>query len=256
MDTVFHLDSPPIVEAVLDIDCDLPPTFVLENAESGIKTHFQKQYPRHRRKFFRDHQVSDDLTTPLQISVKEGLEAINFSSEKGNQIVQFRKSGYSFNRLAPYDGLDAYLPEIERTWNIFLELVRPVCIRKIGLRTINRIPLPLDHETDSLDLDLYFNTAPQLPEGRDLRLSGFTTQLSAIDSATNSQIGIVLTPQPVNDGSLPIILDISVGHQVAPGFGKSWEEISSVVSTLRNLKNCIFKNILTEKCLKLFSIQG
>ena len=39
--------------------------------------------------------------------------------------------------------LDEYLPEIERTWRFFVELASPVQVRRIRLRYINRILLPL-----------------------------------------------------------------------------------------------------------------
>ena len=72
--------------------------------------------------------------------------------------MQVRAQGFSFNRLAPYSGLDDYLPEIERTWSLYVDLASPVQIRAIRLRYINRILLPLAANT--VDLDEYLKIGP------------------------------------------------------------------------------------------------
>ena len=74
------------------------------------------------------------------MSVRRGIQALQFLHADEKQLVQVRAQGFSFNRLAPYTSLDDYLPEIERTWHLFVGLASPVQIRVVQLRYINRIP--------------------------------------------------------------------------------------------------------------------
>src|SRR6478609_10170014 len=50
----LNLVHPPIVEAVLDIDCDLPPGFRLAE-EGAYRDAFADQYPKSRPKFVQQH---------------------------------------------------------------------------------------------------------------------------------------------------------------------------------------------------------
>ncbi len=192
-------------------------------------------------------------TTP-EMQVNQGLGAMQFLTDDGKQLVQFRPNGYSFNRLAPYGSLDDYLPEIEETWGMFQDLAKPVLMRKIGMRMINRILLPM---TDGkLKFEDYLRVPPRLPEtGSPLSFLGFLDQHMVIDPDTGNRANIVKTTEVPEDGGLPLILDIDVFHlfKTIPG---EWSEIQGRLESLRDLKNRIFRNALTQQCLNLFSQQA
>jgi hypothetical protein len=61
----------------------------------------------------------------------------------------------------------------------------------------------------------------------------------------------VLTAQPPVNEKLPIILDITVGS-AAIAEPADWSNILRVTESLRSLKNRIFVDTLTPKCLELF----
>jgi hypothetical protein len=108
-----------IVEAIVDIDCDLPPATNVLDLEERAKERLRVEYPEVRR-------------------VTDGVTALQLMTADGKQIVQFRAEGYSFNLLERYDGARANLPEIEKTWGIFRDLAAPVQIRAVALRRIDR----------------------------------------------------------------------------------------------------------------------
>src|SRR5690606_2300843 len=143
----FKLPRPPIVEAVLDIDCDLPPGLDFAEVEKSSAEAFSDRYPAKRKQFIQ--QASVDLVPDAEpkFFASQGLSAFQFLSRDEREIVQVRVGGFSYNRLAPYTSLDDYLPEISRCWEKFRQVVAPVQIRKIGLRYINRILLPLEGGT-------------------------------------------------------------------------------------------------------------
>lgn len=201
-------------------------------------------------------QIRKQGEAPPEHSVRdEGLDALLFRSEDGKQLTQFRRTGYSFNRLAPYEGMDLYLPEIQRTWENYRSIVDPLRIRKIGLRTINRIALPLGPE-GNLELDLYFRTGPQIPkvQERTLTFTGFLNQHQIADVKTGQLANIVLATQEANAGKLTILLDIDA-YDARLRESLDWEGIWQSIDSLRSLKNEIFYEIVTDECLKLFSGQ-
>ena len=246
----LSLAHPPIVEAVLDIECDLPPGQRVEQIESAARDAYSDRYPEVRVQLVQEHQVEVAVDAPPVVSARgAAVGAYQFLDGEGKQLVQIRPQGFAFNRLAPYGGLDTLMPEIERTWQLYVTLAVPVQIRLIRLRYINRILLPL--ENGRLELDEYLGVGPKLPDEERLAFGGFLNQHFAVEKQTGNQVAIVLTTQPVEGDKLPLIFDNTVtaveSHE--PG---DWPWILQKLQALRDLKNHIFERTLTPKCLNLF----
>jgi uncharacterized protein (TIGR04255 family) len=245
----LKLKSAPIVEAVLDIDCDLPPGIDMPALEGAAQQRLSDAYPISRKRVVQEMQVETKGGEAPKVSARQGLQALMFLAPDEKQLVQLRPQGYSFNRLAPYTSLDDYLPEIERTWRLFVELAAPVRVRLVRLRFINRILLPTDG--GSVDLGKYLKLGPRLPDEANLAFSGFFNQHSAVESATGNAVNITMATQPLEGDKLPVILDIEAykADKLEP---QDWEQIVSRIQSLRLLKNLVFKHSLTDQCLNLF----
>jgi uncharacterized protein (TIGR04255 family) len=246
----FHLKNPPIVEAVIDFDCDLPPDLDLPGLEAAARQKYGGSYPKLRKRFAEVHEIKTTADASVsEASVKRTLDGFQLLQEDEKQLVQVRRLGYSFNRLAPYPGLDALLPEVRRTWEIFCELTSPRQIRRVQLRYINRILFPMPD--DSLDLDRILRCGPQLPDEDGLALTGFLTQYSAIEKRTGLNVNSVLTRQPVETPHVALIFDNAAFDERAFEAG-DWAAIADRIAALRRLKNRVFANTLSEECLNLY----
>lgn len=245
----LKLKNPPIVEAVLNIECDMPPNLELRALEGPAKKAFLPQYPKFKATFVKEHLLEAKLEVEPRVSVKQSLYGLQFFQADEKQLVQLRLQGFSFNRLAPYSTLDDYLSEIERTWSLFVHLSSPVQTKFVQLRFINRILLPAPD--GKLDLDEYFRICPKLPDEERLSFVGFLNQHSAVENETGNHVNIILTAQPAENGKLPIIFDITATRGITTDPQK-WGEILTIIQSLRGLKNRIFRNNLTERCINLF----
>lgn len=235
---------PPIIEAVLDIDCGFESPFDLKSIESKAKKALAKSYPKMRPIVVQDHRFAQN-----EYSIKSGLAAFQFLKNDEKQLLQFRTEGFSFNRLAPYSTLDDYLPQIKRNWEIYRKLANPSQIKAIRLRYINRILLPLG--AGKIGLDGYLKNAPQTADPKRLELLGFLNQYIAVDMETGNQVHSVITLQPVDDDKLPLIFDNGVVAPMAED-PDNWTQIRKKILELRELKNHVFERTLTKKCLNLF----
>lgn len=244
------LARPPIVEAVLDIDCDLPPKTNIRDLEETARERFRGQYPKFKTRHLFEHELQAKADEPPQTKTRRGIQGYMFLQEDEKQLVQVRAQGYSFNRLAPYTELDDYLPEVERTWAIFLELAQPVQVTAIRLRYINRINLPF--REGKVELDEYLKLGPRLPDEERLTFKGFLNQYVAGEVETGNEVKAILTSQKPEGDKLPIIFDITAaqGKALTPG---NWKDILAAIQSLRNLKNDVFfKTLKGERCLTLF----
>jgi uncharacterized protein (TIGR04255 family) len=244
-----QLKKPPIVEAVLDFDCDLRPGFDLAALEASSRKRFGDRYPKFHTQFLQEFKIETTPNASSSASTRQAIQAFQCSDEEGRQLVQVRAQGFSFNRLTPYSSLDDYLPEIERTWKAYVDLISPVLVRVIRLRYINRIFIPL--KDGSVDLDEFLQIGPRVPEEDRLGLSSFLVQQVAVEKDTGHDVNLVLTAQAPENDRLPIILDITAASRV-DSEPSDWAKMRQVIDSLRRLKNRVFRTSLTAKCIQLF----
>ena len=250
-----HLLKNPIVEAVVDIDCVLPPTFDLAAIEPVATAAWGSDYPVLRQQHMHETMIEGPIEGP-EIQTRSGLQALMFTTVDGQQIVQARLGGYSFNRLAGYTSFDDYLPEIERTWRAYTVFAGPIQVRQIGLRYINRIGLPRQAD-GRVKLDDHLALGPQLADDS-LIFTGFLHRHAVLDPATGNQATITLTTHPPVGGTtddMPIILDIAA-NAVAGLEIADWPGIDARLRSLRLLKNRIFERTLTPRCLQRYRLSS
>lgn len=246
----FRLGRCPIVEAVVDIRCDMLPGFDLRSLEGAARNNFAQQYPEFRELLVEEQEAKISSDAATKFSPSRGLQALQFIHGNGKQLIQFRSQGYSFNRLAPYTTLDDYLIEIQRTWEVYLNLAAPVQVREVRLRYINRLVLPLTE--GKLEMNDYLKIGPRLPEEDKLQFIGFFNQHTAVEVDTGHHVNIILTMQPFTNAGLPVIFDIEAMSRLKSE-PQSWEPILAKIQSLRGLKNRVFENTLTLQCLNLYS---
>jgi uncharacterized protein (TIGR04255 family) len=108
-DRLLHLENAPIIESILDIDCEIAPGFDFPAVEAEIHSAVRAVYPKMRHALFQAHEISQKGEAAPELSIRQGLQALQFLTVDEKQIIQFRAGGFSFNRLAPYSHLDDYL---------------------------------------------------------------------------------------------------------------------------------------------------
>lgn len=251
--TAFSLPLPnaPIIEAVVDINCDLPVGTDLVALEPAAKEAYSERYPQARRRLDQQVEFRQEADAPPESSFTQAVGALQFVAPDGKQLMQVRSEGFTFNRLAPYGSLDEYLPEVEDGWRRFVEIARPVQVKRVGLRFINRLMLPMVEER--LDFSDYLRFGPRLPDGG-LLFASFVHQYAAVEPGTENRVNMALVTQAQEGMHLPVIFDIDAFRLVSH-VPEDWDAIRKDILALRELKNRIFLDSLTEKCLSLFQQQ-
>jgi uncharacterized protein (TIGR04255 family) len=241
-----HLNNAPIVEAIIDFRVRLAPTFDVTTFAT-LKETLSVDYPKmkNRREFvtgigFADKQVQ-------QIFEDKGLRGYFFESDDDRNVVQFRKDGFTFSRLKPYTEWETVRAEAKRLWGLYSAKAPPELVTRIAVRYINQlsIPLPIDDFADYL-------TAPiPIPKTLPQHVDQFMTRVALRDVATDMRANIIQALQEcTKPDEVTIILDIDVYKQQEGGFEDS--KIWSTFEQLRELKNQIFFDSITEKTARLF----
>jgi uncharacterized protein (TIGR04255 family) len=250
----LKLDSAPIIEAVIEFYCELPPGQDRSGWEAALKGRFGDHYPHSHVNLVQEFQVNVEggPDHPPSSTMRQGVHGYRHSSRDGKQLVQCRLDGFFFNRLAPYTSFDDYLPEALRCWALYREVTHPVIVRQLGLRYINRLPLPIIEGRISLDEYLQHPPRVVTPSDKYAFISTqFLHQHQMLEPKTQTMATVVLASQPVEAGILPVVVEISAIR--AGDFDPADSNTFGVaLKSLRDLKNHVFENTITPKCLKLF----
>lgn len=247
-----HYPRAPITEALIDIQVDLPPGFdpgQLEEFQASIAS----QYPA-KRKSFEVHvqsEFSESQAGPA--STTQTLRGFAFVSADSRQVVQVRRDGFTFSRLAPYETWEDLRSEARRLWGLYRSAVKPIQMTRVAVRYINQIniPLPMDDFAD------YLRTTPQVSPDLEQGLSNFFMRLEQPQDDIGAYL--VLTEAMVPAAALtpmatavcPVVLDIDV-------FGRDLKltadkEVWDFLELLRDRKNDVFEGCITDATRRLIS---
>jgi uncharacterized protein (TIGR04255 family) len=164
------------------------------------------------------------------------------------KVVQATETGFTFNKLRPYEHWSRFRDEARQIWNEYAGIARPARATRMALRYINRIELPLPFG----DFKEFILTVPEVAPGVSQALDRFFMRLDIPYPDVPALAIITLTMDtsvPIID-RVPIIFDIDVFREseVDPGSEEIWDTLEA----LRTLKNQIFFSSLTDKAKELF----
>src|SRR3990172_1745714 len=139
-----HLSRAPITEAVIEIRG----VATIELAEKMMREKLELQlsdYPNAKAEYSQMHQVQFGPGQQSRVAMQDlGWQGLIFTSPDRKQIVKFQKQLFSFSRLAPYPDWKTFKNEALRLWSLHRTLTSPLDVQRLGVRFINRIPLPND----------------------------------------------------------------------------------------------------------------
>lgn len=242
-----HLRNAPITEAILDFRVKARPEFHPREL-SALKELLTGRFPKvnERHAFQATFGMLKGKGQPPVLEEK-GLQGYFFKSEDEKTIAQFRVDGFTFNRLQPYTSWLELFPQAIGLWQLYIETAKPVIAKRLALRYINRIPMPLG----PFEIETYLRTAPIIPPELPQNVSAFLSRVTIRDPATGVSAHISQALEIDAQTQRPsVILDIDAFKE--GDFASDDPAIQNTFETLHSLKNNIFFNSLTEECLRQF----
>ncbi len=244
MAEIRHLPNAPITEALIDIRTKLPKGFDI----SGFENLSEKALERLPKK-----EVQSEYSAKLNIKEKnistdpeQTKRGVFYRSEDEKNIVQFRRDGFTFNRLKPYTNWEDIIDEAKTYWQIYQKHGQPVKITRLGTRYINHIKLPLPIN----DFSDYMTSPPQIPEGMPNLLNSYLSKISLQEPSNQIHVNVIQAIEKgEKDKYITLIFDTD------SFINKMFEPDSNIWSKfddLRKMKNKVFFNSLTEKTINLF----
>lgn len=242
-----HLANAPIREALLDIRVELPAEFSAA-VFKGLKTEVGSAYPKmiEGAKTEATLQLGPDGRF-LSESRELGLYAVQYHSQDGKTVVQFRTDGFTLNRLRPYTEWDSIFPEAMRLWTVYSSVASPTSISRASVRYINEFHVPGTVQS----LGRYLNSIPNPVLGAPGRMNGFLSRTASRDEQTGLSSVVTYSVNESIDGlQTQVVFDVDVACSTVTG--SNFAALAPVFESLREAKNEIFFESLTDATLTLF----
>lgn len=166
-------------------------------------------------------------------------------------VLQCRRNAFALSRLYPYENWERTRDEAKGLWSGFVELAQIRAVRRIAVRYINELVLPLPI-TDYAD---YLASPPDIPKALPQALSSFLTRMVIPDEAaqcisivTQANDGIIANKQ--SGQSTTVFMDIEVFRDI--NCDATGEEMWGFLDGLRDQKNRMFFEHITERTAEMF----
>ncbi|MEZ0006270.1 uncharacterized protein (TIGR04255 family) [Flavobacterium sp. 28YEA47A] len=236
----------PIREAIFDIYIESLDRLEVKDMEMFYSV-LKDKYPNKRvlsrlhGKIAIDAKTENDEITGHS---KSSFRGFIFANEKGNRQVQFRVDGFTLNFLAPYSDWEDFYMEAKYLWDIFSKNISDLKIKRIGLRYINRINIPMPFDS----FEEYIENMPTIPKVLPQLYKNFFFQIEVPCPDFKYSTIITQTLETATETELPFILDIDVYKNID-------EEDFDIeeFNYMREVKNQIFEDFITDKTRLLFN---
>lgn len=236
----------PLREALIDIHFDARLSLeTIDDAIAPLASRYPKKVDLVEATFQFDRQELS--ATSSQAAIGRRLE-----SDQGLFVVLARTNGITTSRLKPYADWDELRNEAKSVLGVLHEKTNALPLRRIAVRYINELKIA----TPIRDFGDYLTAPPVVPRTLPQGIAKFISRVVIPFSTPECETIVTqaLESQPQQDasgGHVTILLDIDVFRPVHiqsddPGLWTLFDQ-------LRDVKNKLFFEHLTEKTLELFA---
>jgi uncharacterized protein (TIGR04255 family) len=241
-----HYDKAPIKEAIIDIQIGHSPSLTLanfENAEIALPQGYEE-----RQKLMMGLVRGQLDGGKLTATAKQDQMGYAFVGGEGKHVAQFKVSGFTFSRLAPYQTWEQLRDEAKKLWNSYRQIVGLLPVVRVGLRYVNQLDLPMPIR----DFRDFIRSYPEISSDLTQQLAGFFMQVQIPQQDISAMLVLneAMVP-PSSPNVVSIVLDIDVFQQGLKL--ESDDEVWSTMEIFRLRKNLIFEGCITNNTRELIS---
>ena len=239
----------PITEALIDVRVTFESAVKLDQLEK-LSEQFSTRFPIKKTKIAHEYALKlQDAAGGSESHAKSKILGYVLFTENRDKAVQLRVDGFAFSKLKPYESWSALCDEAREHWETYRGELGPSRIARLAVRYINRIELSLPI-TEFQD---YVLTGPQIADNIPQGLAEFFFRVvvpNPDDVQMRATITSTMEKLEQDNKVLPYIFDIDAFTPV--DLDPTDEEIWVAFERLREYKNLIFFNSMTEKAKEMF----
>jgi uncharacterized protein (TIGR04255 family) len=238
--------APPIIEAVVQYSFA---DQIRLGLVSEVADLLAARYPSKTDR--RSVSSTIDLATA---DVKSNVEHVGYDlvNVDGNRTIIAEIGSLVFSQRGSYSGWSEFSEWINSEIQIFSHLLNDVPISRLGVRFVNRLDIPIQDGLGHFEdyVTVYPRTFPFGGENLSRFVVSFGREIPESNIGFNITCGTVESPAP---STLGILLDIDSFAVLSKG--EKIGELIGTISALRDVKNRVFENAITDAARAKFGVK-
>ena len=187
----------PITEAIIDLKVTFPENFSADRF-AEIEDRVKDRFPTKEKEqiYTGVGAFIFEPGSPVKVDANQHHNGFLFRSADNLRIFQATSSGFTFNRLAPYESWEEFSNDAKYLWEAYKEIYKPIQVTRAAIRYVNQIHISTE---GLIDLKEYLRVLPEIPEDFPQRaLNSFFTQIQMPQEDLECMLIIseALVPQP------------------------------------------------------------
>jgi uncharacterized protein (TIGR04255 family) len=237
-----HYNRPPIVEAVIDLK--------FEGALS------EREFERLRDQFKREYlTVEERKNISVQIHADKVASVVSpagfkMTAQNAVDVVLINLDSIGSVRLAPYERWENLATKAKENFQTFTKVVGRKTIVRIGVRFINRIDIP-NSEIEGRPFSDFIKVGVSIPMDVSNVLGSYSLAANGIEVSTGAKIVVqsaTVPPALISHTSILLDIDAYWDHDISGRLDEMWAS----TDVLRNAKNAVFEQCITDEVRELF----
>jgi uncharacterized protein (TIGR04255 family) len=241
--TVFG--KSPVQEALIDVRVVFKDGFDFETLE-GLHEELKDTLPIKTLRRSKNIQFTHAANKKPSIVETEDLEGYLLKDQLGQSVLQITRNGVTFSVIGNYKEWGDLKKRFDVYWKSFAKKAELQEIKRVGIRYINRIDLPMPVTS----LKEWLHTRPAIGEGITDNVGELFMRVAFLDNNDKCIITEAINSQEVTDTHLPLILDIDAFYEDIISADDT-TALDTVLGRLHALKNRVFLNSITDKTKEL-----
>lgn len=243
--------SAPIVEAILQIHVAPAENLLIDDLQTLLSS--EDGFEPAEQAIAFDGEVSF-VDTEVINKVEASKVGYIFRRKDSKRVVQAHRDNFIFSWLPPYEHWKQFSEEALEHWTRYQEAASPTAVNSIGVRTINRIPLP-DRATELKD---YVRISVDVPAYLPQSITSMFSQVRVPLEKFGAMATITSVLQPRSDGTQgppELILDIDIQKSLSLGLADVGfhQSLLEALQEARDAKNFVFEACITDATRGLIS---
>lgn len=242
-----NLPKAPIVEALIDFRVSGVSESAIERL-LALRSEVSAKYPKWQEVHQMEARIPFEIPKDDRSIVRDRqLIGYRLTSADGKYVAMMTMERFTVSRLQPYERWESIRDEARRLWDLYRKAVEPETVSRVALRYINRLELPADLR----DFRDYLTAPPEVPPRLSQTLQSFLTRITIPLPHVGGSAVVTQQMEPWEQDAqfIVILLDIDVFKVVQ--FPESGQEAWELADSLRNEKNMIFFESITEQMEEL-----
>lgn len=207
--------------------------------------------PRQQNLIATEVQINPQPTSPHEITVSQGVTKLLFPSANNQRLVGVGPDVLSIHILRPYQGWDEFHSKINEALQAYQEVTKPIGVKRIALRYINRIVIPREQP---LDLSEYFTIPPQIPKNFPSTVSAFLTRIELGYEDLPIKLALTFSDAIAPAGQTEFIIDLEISQDWTDK-SLPLQDALSHLDELKQRERQAFEDLITDRARELFDAE-